>query len=400
MSQKWKAAITARRRQRKCTQGWRQTRVITSAQQPFVCVDGDWVTNFSSNDYLGLAADPRVAESIANNISQWGNGSAASHMVTGHSELHCRLAKRLASWVGAQSALLFSTGYMANLAVNTALFEKHDLLVHDKLNHASLIDGARLSAGKLRRFAHLNVEHARQIILKEDFDRFAVFVDGVFSMDGDCAPLDELATITDRLDGLLIVDDAHGLGVTGKLGAGSLSSFGFKPAGSKLMVGTLGKALGGFGAFVAGDEEYIEELAQSARSYIYTTAMSNAAAIGNLAALDLIESDGEQRIAKLQQNIRQFRRGCEQNNIPISKSETAIQPIVLGNANLALELSSLLFDRGMLVSAIRAPTVMVGTERLRITITAAHTEAQVTALIEALSESLALLELTPKSATA
>lgn len=388
MSLKWKTAIKERRRQRQLAHCWRDTRIVSSAQQPFICIDGQWVTNFSSNDYLGLAADPRVSGAIELGLTQWGNGSAASHMVTGHSILHEQLTERLADWVGAEKAMLFSTGYMANLAVNTALFGKKDLLLHDKLNHASLIDGARLSAGKLRRFSHSNVQHARQILLRERFERFAVFVDGVFSMDGDSAPLNELADLVDHYQGLLIVDDAHGLGVIGKSGAGTLSSFNLQPSGSNLMIGTLGKALGGFGAFIAGDREFIDELTQCSRSYIYTTAMSNAVALGNLAALDVIDSDAERLLDELRNNVLRFRVGCEQTGIPISSSQTPIQPVLLGDAKLVVNVASSLLERGMMVAAIRTPTVKAGTERLRITISAAHKSDQIDMLIECLSQCL------------
>lgn len=364
---------------------WRTRHTLTSAQQPLVQYDGESVVNFSSNDYLGLANHPALIEAAVKASQQWGVGSGASHLVCGHQTPHHQLEESLAEYVGAERALVFSSGYMANLAVCTALLAKPDLILQDKLNHASLIDGARLSDAQFKRYAHADLRHARALLSDSQYRHCLILTDGVFSMDGDVAPLAELKALVDDVGGLLVVDDAHGFACVGDSGRGSLEQCGLTPQGNVLMMGTLGKALGNFGAFVAGDETYIEQLIQSARSYIYTTALPPAVAATTDAALSLVRTQGDELRAVLAQRISYFKTRAEQANLRLMPSKTAIQPLVVGDESVAMALSHYLFDAGFYVTAIRPPTVPTGSARLRFTLCATHTEQQIDELFNALA---------------
>lgn len=362
---------------------YRRRRVVDSAQGARIVVDGREVLSFCSNDYLGLANDPRLVEAQCKAARQYGAGSGSAHLVSGHQRIHHELEERLAEFTGRPRALLFSTGYMANLGIASALVGRGDHVFEDRLNHASLIDGGLLSCAKFSRYAHGDMAALEKKLLLPRQGAALVMTDGVFSMDGDIAPLRELGALCDRHDGFLVVDDAHGVGVLGKDGRGSLQHC--QATDVPALMGTLGKAFGSFGAFVAGSEDLIETLINNARSYIYTTALPAATAGASLAALDIVANEPERR-AHLQKLITHFRECAAGLPFELMPSITPIQPLVTGNAAHALVLSEALFARGILVTAIRPPTVPKGTTRLRITFTAAHTLTDVDRLLDALSE--------------
>ncbi|MAR92010.1 MAG: 8-amino-7-oxononanoate synthase [Pseudomonadota bacterium] len=364
---------------------YRQRRILESPQQAHIHCAGRELINFSSNDYLGLASHPRLIQAFCRAAEQYGVGAGASHLVVGHSRLHQALEERLADWVGRPRALLFSTGYMANLGVITSLVERGDQVLQDKLNHASLLDAALLSAGRLQRYRHGDPAALEQRLLAAT-GRALVVTDSVFSMDGDLAPLPAMAGLCQRHNAWLMVDDAHGLGVLGE-GHGVLSHCHLSLDQVPVYVGTLGKALGTFGAFVAGSEELIEFLIQSARSYIYTTAMPPAVAAATLEALNLVEQESW-RLQQLQELIARFRRGAEQLGLSLLPSTSAIQPLVLGEPEQALAVSERLLAEGFLVGAIRPPTVPAHSARLRITLSAGHRPEDVDRLLESLSLAL------------
>lgn len=356
---------------------------MDSAQGARVVVDGRELLSFCSNDYLGLANDPRLVEAQCQAARQYGAGSGSAHLVSGHQRIHHELEERLAEFTGRERALLFSTGYMANLGIASALAGRGDHVFEDRLNHASLIDGGLLSGARFSRYPHRDVAALEKKLLAPRDGAALVMTDGVFSMDGDIAPLKELATICERHDGFLVVDDAHGIGVLGEGGRGSLESCGEPDV--PVLMGTLGKAFGSFGAFVAGNDALIETLINNARSYIYTTALPAAVAGASLAALDIIEGEPERR-AHLQKLIARFRNGIAALPLELLPSTTPIQPLLIGDAARAVSISEALFARGVLVTAIRPPTVPQGTARLRITLTATHTLADVEQLLATLAD--------------
>ena len=356
---------------------YRTRRLLSGPQGVRPVIDGRRVLSFCSNDYLGLAADPRLAEALADGARCWGAGSGAAHLITGHAEPHAQLEAALASFVGRPRALLFSTGYMANLGVITALVERGDQVLADRLSHASLLDGARLSDGRLRRYPHADASAAARM---GSGGAALLATDGVFSMDGDLAPLPALARIAEGLGARLLVDDAHGLGVVGATGRGTLEHFGLDLDAVPILMGTLGKAFGTFGAFVAGDEALIETLIQRARSFIYTTALPPAVAWSTLTALALVR-DEDWRRERLRSLVARFRAGADALRLPLMPSTTPIQPLLAGEASRALAWSQALEADGVLVTAIRPPTVPRGSARLRITLSAAHDEDDVDRLL-------------------
>jgi 8-amino-7-oxononanoate synthase len=386
-----KAAALRERLSQLAAQHLRRRRRTVSTLDPGACevvVDGQRRVNFCGNDYLGLKAHPALAQAMAQCAAVAGAGSGASHLVTGHGLEHERLEADLAQFTGRQRALLFSTGYMANLAAVTALTERDSRVVMDRLGHASLIDAARLSGATLKRFAHADAQAAQVMLERAETPGINLLVtDGVFSMDGDLAPLPQLAQIATQADATLIVDDAHGLGVMGATGRGSLEHFNLDASAVPILVGTLGKAFGCFGAFIAGDEDYIEWLLQTARSYIYTTALPQPVAAAARAALAVASAESWRRERVLELAAR-LRRGAAQAAVPLLPSLSPIQPVVLGDSARALLVSEKLFDAGFWVAAIRPPTVPRGTARLRITLSAAHSEQQVDALLAALTAAL------------
>lgn len=350
----------------------------------------DGRVNFCSNDYLGLAHEPRVASAMADAARQLGAGSGASHLISGHGAEHEALEQELAEFTGRERALVFSTGYMANMGVLAALADRRDTLIADELNHASLIDAARLvRSSKNHRYAHGDANTAATLLdslgpgaAADDAGVF-VITDGVFSMDGDLAPLPALAAAAAKHQAWLVVDDAHGIGVVGKTGRGSCEFFGMDARSVQVLIGTFGKALGTFGAFVAGDADIIELLVQRARSYIYTTALPPAVAAATRTALKIVRDEPSRR-ERLQETIVQFREGARVRGLQLLDSTTPIQPLVLGSAEAALEASAELAAAGYRVTAIRPPTVPAGTSRLRITLSSAHTATQVDGLLAAL----------------
>jgi 8-amino-7-oxononanoate synthase len=368
---------------------YRRRRVLETAQGPRVIVDGREFLLFCSNDYLGLANHPQLVVAMQHAAQTYGVGGGASHLVCGHSALHHRLEERLAEVTGRDRALLFSTGYMANLGTVTALIGKGDHILEDRLNHASLLDAGLLSGAKFQRFRHNDMADLERRLqaLPTDGQRLIV-VDAVFSMDGDVAPLPELSALAAKYNAYLMADDAHGFGVLGATGAGSGELFGLDQEQLPILMGTLGKGVGSFGAFVAGSDTLIESLIQFARPYIYTTAMPPAVAAASLASLDLLAEEPWRR-SELQVLINYFRERAAALKLPLMPSTTAIQPLFVGDEQKAMALSAGLERRGILVSAIRPPTVAVGSSRLRITLSAGHNKADVDCLLAALVEVLA-----------
>lgn len=362
---------------------YRQRLTLESAQGPGVRMAGQTYVNFCSNDYLGLAAHPRVIERFRTAASEYGVGSGASHLVCGHLAPHRELEEALAEFTGRSRALLFSSGYMANLGVLTALLEPGDHVFEDRLNHASLLDGGLFSGARFRRFPHNDLTALESRLSGAEGAKLVV-VDGVFSMDGDCAPLPALADLCAAQGAWLMVDDAHGFGVRGERGAGSTDASDLGAERVPVLMATLGKALGTAGAFVAGSEQLIEGLIQRSRNYIYTTALPPAVAAATLEALSLLSEEGWRR-DKLTQLVARFRNGAEQLGLPLADSDSPIQPLLAGDPDRAVAMSEALARQGFLVSAIRPPTVPAGTSRLRITLSAAHSEDQVDNLLEQLS---------------
>lgn len=352
-----------------------------------VRVDGQTCLNFCSNDYLGLSAHPAVREALAHGARDIA-GSGASHLVTGHSAEHHALEEELADFVGRERALLFSTGYMANLGIASALLRRGDRVFEDRLNHASLLDAGLASGAQFARYAHNDVESLEQALVKgerAEGTRALALTDGVFSMDGDVAPLAALAKVCATHEAWLVVDDAHGFGVLGDEGRGSVVAAGLDADAVPVYMATLGKALGVFGAFVAGSEALIETLIQKARTYIYTTALPPAVAAAARASLKLLREETWRR-ERLQTHIARFKKGATQLGLQLLPSDTAIQPLVLGDEARALAASEALLKAGILAIAIRPPTVPAGSARLRITLSAAHAEADIDQLLQALSE--------------
>jgi len=361
-------------RQRKVQQGMQGTEVV---------LDGKSCLTFCSNDYLGLSHHPDVIKAMHDGLDEYGAGSGAAHLINGHSYAHHALEEELAAFVNRPRALLFSTGYMANLGVIQALLQRGDRVFEDRLNHASLIDAGLLSGARFIRYAHADSKD-----LEQKFDpAFAgdslVATDGVFSMDGDVAPLPELARVCKDKDAWLMVDDAHGLGVLGKQGGGSLEHYGMAQSDVPVLMGTLGKAFGTFGAFVAGSEALIEILINQARSYIYTTASPPAVAAATRVSLKLVQQENWRR-EKLTSLIAQFRAGAESLGLDLLPSPTPIQAVMMGDSQRALDCSEALYREGIYIPAIRPPTVAAGTARLRVSFSADHEPSQVVRLLNAL----------------
>ncbi len=349
-----------------------------------VRVDGTDLLAFCSNDYLGLADHPRVVAAFVAASHEWGVGSGASHLVSGHCREHHALEEELAAFVRRPRALLFSTGYMANLAVVTALLGRGDRVFEDRLNHASLLDAGLASGARFSRYPHAGVGALAARMGRAGSGRTMVVTDGVFSMDGDVAPLAGLAAACRMHGASLFVDDAHGLGVLGATGRGSLEAAGVDGADVPILMGTLGKAFGTFGAFVSGSHELIETLLQTGRTYIYTTALPPAVAAASRASLRVIQDESWRRERTLQ-HVARFRSEAAKLGLRLLESGTPIQPVVLGSEADAVAASDALRARGLWVPAIRPPTVPAGSSRLRITFSAAHEASDVDRLLEALA---------------
>ncbi|MEJ2552954.1 MAG: 8-amino-7-oxononanoate synthase [Gammaproteobacteria bacterium] len=362
---------------------YRRRAVVDGPQGAEIVVDGTRYLSFCSNDYLGLASHPRVSMALKEGAEKYGAGSGASHLVTGHQRPHHALEEALAAFTRRPRALLFSSGYLANLGTVAALMGRGDTVWEDRLNHASLLDAGRLAGARLQRYPHCDAAALRRRLTEHAGRCDMIISDGVFSMDGDLAPLPQLAKIAREHQACLMVDDAHGLGVMGAHGRGALEHFGLEGEAVPVLIGTLGKAFGTCGAFVAGGEDLIEYLIQRARPYVYTTALPPAVAHATLASLQVLQEEAWRR-QHLHDLITRFRRGAEQLGVALLPSSTPIQPLVVGAADRALALSQALRRHGIYVSAIRPPTVPKGTARLRITLSAAHSEAQVDRLLSTL----------------
>ncbi len=362
----------------------RTRRVVTSMQGPRVRVDGRELVAFASNDYLGLAADPRVVAATQAGIARWGAGAGASHLISGHFAPHAALEAELADWVrpcADARAVTFSTGYLANLAVLTTLAQRNDAIFADRLNHACLNDGALLARAKLVRYPHLDLAALRARLAATEARRRIIATDAVFSMDGDVAPLAQLLALAEEFDALLVVDDAHGFGVLGG-GRGTVAECGLR-SDRIVVMGTLGKAAGIAGAFVSAHPTIVEAIVQTARPYVYTTAAPPGLASGLLASLACIREDEALR-ERLFALVARLRSGAGGLPWRLLESRTAIQPLVVGDNRVALALAQALWERGFWVPAIRPPTVPAGTARLRVSLTAAHEPGDVDALLAAL----------------
>lgn len=382
--------LAARLAERRVADLYRQRPLLQSPQGPEVVVDGQRLLAFCSNDYLGLANHPEVIAAWRDGAERWGVGGGASHLVVGHSTPHHEVEEAIAELTGRPRALLFTTGYMANLGAITALVGQGDTVLQDRLNHASLLDGGLLSGARFSRYLHNDPASLASRLDKAVGDTLVV-TDGVFSMDGDLADLPALATVARPHGAWLMVDDAHGFGTLGANGGGIVEHFGLGIDQVPVLIGTLGKACGTAGAFVAGSDDLIEALVQFARPYIYTTSQPPALACATLKSLQLLR-DERWRREHLGALIRHFRQGAQQIGLALMDSPTAIQPILVGDSARALMLSKMLRERGLLVTAIRPPTVAAGSARLRVTLSAAHSEAQVQLLLNALAECHAQLE--------
>lgn len=382
--------LRARLDERRAADLYRQRPLLQSPQGPQVVVDGQALIAFCNNDYLGLANHPEVIKAWQAGAERWGVGGGASHLVIGHSGPHHALEEALAEFTGRPRALLFTTGYMANLGIVTALAGQGDTVLQDRLNHASLLDAGLLSGARFNRYLH-NDAHSLSSRLDKAVGDTLVVTDGVFSMDGDVADLPALAKVAKARGAWLMVDDAHGFGTLGANGGGVVEHFGLSQDDVPVLIGTLGKGFGTAGAFVAGSDDLIEALVQFARPYIYTTSQPPALACATLKSLELLRTEHWRRehLARL---IAQFRHGAEQLGLSLMDSFTPIQPIMIGSSARALRLSKMLRERGLLVTAIRPPTVPNGSARLRVTLSAAHSEAQVQLLLNALAECYPLLE--------
>ena len=386
LQQRLSARLTERRTQNLL----RQRRSVESPQQPALAVDGSKLLSFCSNDYLGLANHPDVVAAFKRGLDEYGAGSGASHLVTGHTKAHAALEEELAAFTGRSRALLFGSGFMANVGVLTTLLDDNDHVFEDKLNHASLLDGGRFSGASFRRYPHLDMARLGASLQAAEGDGVSFVVsDGVFSMDGDLAPLGELLQTAERHNAVVMIDDAHGFGCLGATGGGIVElaqAQGVVVDEQRLpvLVGTLGKAFGTAGAFVVGSDNLIETLIQFCRPYIYTTALPAAVAVATRTSLRLAQQDSWRR-EHLLALVQRFRRGASELGLRLLDSPTQIQALLLGTPERALAASRQLEAQGILVTAIRPPTVPPGTARLRITFSAAHTEQQVDMLLAALA---------------
>jgi len=382
LSLKLKKALKERKKQHR----YRTRRITKGPQQIEMKIDDKDVISFCSNDYLGLANNPQIKQAAINAINDFGVGSGSAHLVNGHSIVHHQLEEELAEFTGYPRAILFSTGYMANLGLCQALVTKGDYVFEDRLNHASLIDGGLISGARLQRYLHNDASSLKQKL--EKIDKAAnklVLTDGVFSMDGDIADLPKLSKLCKKNNSWLMVDDAHGFGTLGETGKGSLQHFSLEQKDVPIYMATLGKAIGTAGAFIAGSDELIETIIQQARTYIYTTAMPAAIAEATRYSLNIIQNESR-HLNNLNNNIAYFKSCCNETALPIENSDTAIQPMIIGDDLTTLKISQDLFKAGFLVTAIRPPTVPEGTSRLRITLSAKHTHDHIDQLCDTLSK--------------
>lgn len=370
---------------------YRSRKTLETPQGPEVVVDGKPYLAFCSNDYLGLANHPAVVESLKRATKDYGTGGGASHLVVGHSRAHHQLEEELAEFTGRERVLLFSNGYMANLGVISALLGKEDAVFQDRLNHASLLDAGLLSGARFQRYLHNDVQNLETRLARTEARRKLIVTDGVFSMDGDVAPMTSLCETAKKHNAWIMVDDAHGFGCLGQQGGGIAEFFDLSQGDLPVLVGTLGKAFGTAGAFVAGSEALIETLIQFSRTYIYTTSMPPAVAEATRTSLRILREENWRR-DHLQELVELFRSGCEALGLQLMASSSPIQPVLVGFAEQAVSISQALAEQGILVTAIRPPTVPRGTSRLRFTFSAAHTKVHVEHLLEVLERTVCPLQ--------
>ncbi len=365
---------------------YRVRRNLEGPQGREVTLEGRAFLNFSSNDYLGLAGDPRVAGAFKRGIDRWGTGTGASHLICGHTAAHEKLEEALAALTGRPRALLYGSGYAANVGVINALLSVGDFVFQDRLNHASLLDGGWISRATFSWFEHRDSAdlEAKLAAIDDEPTRKLIVSDGTFSMDGDMCRLDELVGSSARHRAWVLIDDAHGMGVHGPKGVGLVDPSLYSTTDVPILVGTLGKAFGTAGAFVAGEDALIETLIQRSRNYIFTTAMPSALAVATMKSLEIAMAEDWRR-EHLVALIGRFRDGTRDLGFDLMPSTSPIQPLVVGDPARALSLSRALLQRGLLIGAIRPPTVPEGTSRLRVTLTAAHRVADVDRLLEALA---------------
>ena len=360
----------------------RQRQILQSGQGRYITLNDRHYLNFSSNDYLGLAAQPFLIKAWQEGLDRWGAGSGASPLVTGYTDAHAKLEQTLAEWLQVESVLLFSTGFGANQAVIKALLQKEHIQYQDRLNHASLQEAGAQSPAKMLRFRHNDMVHLGSLLQPRSG---LIMSEGVFSMDGDQAPCQQLAELAAQSDNWLMLDDAHGIGVLGDQGRGTLSQQSVAPDSVHIRMATFGKALGVAGAFVGGSRQLTDYLVNFARDYVYSTHMPPSQAHAISAAVAWVKQADAER-AHLQALIRQFKAGIAELGLVAGESSTAIQPLIIGDADKAVAVANKLRERGLWITAIRPPTVPKGTARLRITLTAAHQPSDISLLLNELKE--------------
>ncbi|MBZ0167120.1 MAG: 8-amino-7-oxononanoate synthase [Candidatus Omnitrophica bacterium] len=354
----------------------RRVRLTASPQGPTIKFDGREVHNFCSNNYLGLANDSRLGQSIVESIRQEGYGASASRLICGSMPSHHNLEERMASFKGTEACLLYNTGYMANVGILSSLFDKDDMIFCDKLNHASIIDGIRLCQVPFKRYRHADMDHLEQLLAAAPaVGNKCVVTDSIFSMDGDVAPLDKIVEIAKRHHAVVMVDEAHAFGVMGQTGKGCVEHFGLTGA-VDIQMGTFSKAAGSFGAYCCGSRALIDVLINKSRSFIYTTGLPPLIAAASLKAVDIIEQDQSLR-QQLWDNTHYTRAALRLAGFNTMNSSTPIIPILIGDNHLAIKFSQQLFEEGILVLAVRPPTVPPNTARLRLTLTAKHNKADI-----------------------
>lgn len=360
----------------------RQRQTLQSGQGRYITLNDRRYLNFSSNDYLGLAAQPFLIKAWQEGLDRWGAGSGASPLVTGYTDAHAKLEQTLAEWLQVESVLLFSTGFGANQAVIKALLQKDHTQYQDRLNHASLQEAGAQSPAKMLRFRHNDMAHLASMLQPRSG---LIMSEGVFSMDGDQAPCQQLADLAKQSNNWLMLDDAHGIGVLGEQGSGTLSQQAVAPDSVHIRMATFGKALGVAGAFICGSRQLIDYLVNFARDYVYSTHMPPAQAHAISAAVTWVKQADAER-AHLQTLIQQFKAGIAELGLVAGESSTAIQPLIIGDADKAVAVANKLRERGLWITAIRPPTVPKGTARLRITLTAAHQPSDISLLLNELKE--------------
>ena len=366
---------------------WRSLRSIESTPLGRAKIDGKEIVLLGSNNYLGLSAHPQVIEAAKNALTEFGTGSSGSRLTTGNLNLYTKLERKIASLKQTEAAIVFSSGYLANIGVIPALAVEGDLILSDELNHASIIDGCRLSKARKSIYLHSDLNHLEHLLKDASgYQRRWIITDGIFSMDGDIAPLPDIYDLARQYDARLIVDDAHGLGVLGKKGSGTVEYFGLSENQDIIQTGTLSKAVGGLGGYVAASKNVVEILINQARSFIFSTGLPPATLAAATTAVDIIRSCVSLR-QNLLKNAQNLQNALHQNGFDFLLNETQIIPLIIGPAKRALHFSEVLFEHGVYAPAIRPPTVPEGTSRLRMSVIASHTENDMQKVIQALIES-------------